>query len=41
MAEQGYLMNSGRIVASGGIEQLKQSPVMQELYLGKRARQSS
>src|SRR5690349_20281193 len=41
VAEQGYLMNSGRIVASGGIEQLKLSPVMQELYLGKRARQSS
>lgn len=40
VAEQGYLMNSGRIVASGSIEQLKQSPVMQELYLGKRAQQN-
>ncbi|TIW04597.1 MAG: ABC transporter ATP-binding protein, partial [Mesorhizobium sp.] len=37
VAEQGYLMNSGRIVASGSIDQLKQSSVMQELYLGKRA----
>jgi branched-chain amino acid transport system ATP-binding protein len=35
VAERGYLMNSGRIVASGPIAELKDSTTMQELYLGK------
>ena len=35
VAERGYLMNSGRLVASGTIADLKQSTIMQELYLGK------
>lgn len=38
VAERGYLMNSGRLVASGTIADLKQSTIMQELYLGKAAR---
>ncbi len=35
VAARGYLVNSGRIVASGPIADLKDSAVMQELYLGK------
>jgi len=35
VAARGYLVNSGRIVASGAIVDLKDSEVMQELYLGK------
>jgi len=35
VAARGYLVNSGRIVASGAIVDLKDSEVMRELYLGK------
>jgi len=35
VAERGYLMNSGRIVTSGPIAELRDSATMQELYLGK------
>lgn len=35
VAARGYLVNSGRIVASGAIADLKDSEMMHELYLGK------
>ena len=36
VAERGYVMNNGKIVASGSIEELGDARLVQELYLGQR-----
>ena len=38
VAERGYVMNNGKIVASGSIEELGDARLVQELYLGERKR---
>jgi branched-chain amino acid transport system ATP-binding protein len=38
VAERGYLMQSGRIVAANAIEELRDSRLMRELYLGEGKR---
>jgi branched-chain amino acid transport system ATP-binding protein len=38
VAQRGYLMQSGRIVASSAIEELRDSDLMRDLYLGKGER---
>lgn len=38
VAERGYVMNNGKIVASGSIEELGNARLVQELYLGERKR---
>lgn len=38
VASRGYLMNDGRIAASGPIEELRNAELVQELYLGTQAR---
>ena len=38
VAQRGYLMQTGRIVAASTIAELQDSPLMRELYLGKRER---
>ena len=35
VAQRGYLMQNGRIAAASAIEELRESPLMRELYLGK------
>ncbi len=36
VAQRGYLMNHGRIVASGAMNELRDAQLIQELYLGSR-----
>ncbi|MBV8568903.1 MAG: ABC transporter ATP-binding protein [Methylobacteriaceae bacterium] len=38
VAERGYLMHSGEIVAAGSIEELRDSKLMRDLYLGHGGR---
>ncbi len=40
VAQRGYLMQSGRIVASNTIEELRDSELMRDLYLGKDERRT-
>jgi branched-chain amino acid transport system ATP-binding protein len=40
VAQRGYLMQSGRIVASNTIEELRNSELMRDLYLGKGERKT-
>ena len=36
VAERGYLLQHGRIVASGSIGELRESSLMRELYFGEQ-----